>query len=114
MGSRGRASDRELRVERDLDARERARYRARRLRLSGEPHELLLVKAWHDSHRNQRDLGQGEPTIDLLEADTRGCRDLVRWVARLGDEAREGHREAAGVPGADELLRIRVRLVTDT
>jgi hypothetical protein len=75
--------------------------------------EVLVREARDDGLRAQVDPVDRDVVAVDPDADLRGGLDALGLVARLREDVRERHREAAGVRGADELLGVRALAVLE-
>src|SRR5688500_2167910 len=100
----------ELRVELDLGAGERLRHRAALFGALGVFLELGLGDVGDGGLCGELDPRDLEALADLLEMNLRRRADPGRGKAALAQPGREGHRETAGVGGADQFFRIRAGL----
>src|ERR1700733_10557306 len=95
-----------LRLQRDLRAGERTRHGASVLCLLGQRRKRVGVDSGDVAHRPKGDARDRKPGVELLEPDLGRRLQVGRRVAGLGEQVGQRHREAAGVRGADQLLRI--------
>src|SRR5215210_948068 len=100
-GSAGEAG-----VEGDLDAAQGLGDGAAFLGLAGLLLEGGFVDARHRGVVVELDAGDLEALAYLLEVDLGAGGDARGLESRAAEAGREGHREAAGVGGADQLLGV--------
>src|SRR5206468_3539836 len=89
-----------------LGSGQRLRYGTVLLGLERIPLECRVVDARNLGLGLQLDPGDGEPFADLLELHLRARVDARRRQSRARKVRGQRHREAPGVSGADQLLRV--------
>jgi len=94
-----------------VDARQGPRHRASLLGLLGEAGELRLIDARNPALGHQVDLVDRRRPFDDPQVDLGRGVHRLRDVTGLGQDVAQRHREAAGVGGGDELLRVGTGLV---
>jgi hypothetical protein len=104
------AEDRSLpsqaRVQRDLDAIERLRHRATKLRRVGDLGELHLVELRHASLAHEVTRADRKTAVSRFDRHARLRIDSLGLVARLAELERQRHGETRGVRGRKQLFRV--------